>query len=159
MEYKLDKPIKYDEFKKLPQDIRKIYIERLRDNYGATLSAIAKMLGVSGTTAYNRITCDLGIVFSPGVQSTGNKARWEEFLGEVEASPVQTAEQNEPTEEILEERPNCKMQMCSASLSFAGVIDANAIANSIRLILGDQTTDAIVRVSIENPMAYSARAN
>lgn len=159
MEYKLDKPLKYDEFKKLPQDIRKTYIERLRDNYGATLSAIAKMLGVSRTTVYNVVTSELGIVFPPGVQSTGNKARWEEFLGEVEAAPEQPEERNEPAEEITEERQGCKMQMCSASLSFVGVVDVNAIANSIRLILGDQTTDAIIRVSIENPMASSVRTN
>ena len=48
--YKLDEPMRWDDFKSMPVDIQKQYVDSLHQNYGATGKMIAKMLGISAVT-------------------------------------------------------------------------------------------------------------
>lgn len=155
--YKLDRPISYEEFKSFPRDIRKIYIETLRDEYGATSTSIQQMLGISKGTAYNVITKDLGISFHGGSPSTEERRKWAAFIN------GGSAEQQEPVAAVVEngleteERPTEQekasgMVMSRFSLSFAGVIDINAIANSLRRIIGDQMNGS-VEITVDNIVA------
>lgn len=158
MEYRIDRPLKYEEFKRLPTDLRRKYIETLRSEHGASLTGIAEMLGVSTTTVYNRITRDLGITFGCGVPTAEERSKWSAFVGrsnepteETEQEPNEPEQESPGEAESSAERQSATMQMSSASISFVGIIDVNAIANSIRLILGDRATEAVVRINIEHP--------
>lgn len=51
--YALSQPMKWKEFKALPEDLRKRYLIRLRDLYHAGPSAMAKMFGVSAASVQN----------------------------------------------------------------------------------------------------------
>ena len=52
---RMNSPIKYDDFKKLPPDIRDEYIGRLRSEYNASFPQIAAMMGCSVVTLKTRI--------------------------------------------------------------------------------------------------------
>lgn len=45
--YRLNEPMSYEEFKALPDDIKKIYIAALRNKFGVTDRAMAEMLDIS----------------------------------------------------------------------------------------------------------------
>lgn len=47
--YKMNTPMTWDEFKDLPDDLKKIYIQTIRTKYGAPYSAIADMFGVASS--------------------------------------------------------------------------------------------------------------
>lgn len=58
--YHLGKPMKWAEFKAMPQDLQKKYIERLICTYGVTNTKLASMFGVASRTV-TRCLVDLGI--------------------------------------------------------------------------------------------------
>lgn len=69
----LKKPMTWEDFKKLPNDLKKEYITWIREKFGAPDSHIATMLGISGAT--------LGLYFkdlklSMG-KGSGNNRKWE----------------------------------------------------------------------------------
>lgn len=45
--YNISRPMKWDEFKEMPNDLQKDYVKKLRDFYNASDAKIAEMLGVS----------------------------------------------------------------------------------------------------------------
>lgn len=51
--YKLNDPMKWDEFKKLPDDLKKDYINLIRERFGADDTHIASMMGVHRVTLSN----------------------------------------------------------------------------------------------------------
>ena len=58
--YKLDAPMRWDDFKAMPVDLQKKYVDSLHKNYGATGRMIAKMLGVSVAT-FDKTKRTLGV--------------------------------------------------------------------------------------------------
>lgn len=107
----LKKPMSWDEFKKLPDDLKKEYIINIRERFGAPDRYIGEMFGVSGATMglYAR---DLGIAL--GKESSGGNRKWkkDEFYAWVtgadlnapvppiapEAIDISTDTENEPAE-------------------------------------------------------------
>ena len=82
IEYNTGRPMKWSELLELPDDVRKGYLERLRDEYKATQIMLAGMLGISITTM--RRNCGKwGITFpkTGGHLAEKDRRRWEEFLG------------------------------------------------------------------------------
>ena len=49
-EFNLNKPMSWEEFKALPDDLKITYIKKLRERFDVTNIAIAEMLGVSTST-------------------------------------------------------------------------------------------------------------
>lgn len=49
----MNQPMKWEEFKALEPDTQTLYVSGLAHKYGITIGALAGMLGVSRTTAYN----------------------------------------------------------------------------------------------------------
>lgn len=82
--YNLNLPMKWADFKKMPDDLKKQYILQLREQYGASDSKIAGMLGVSGWTL-SHLCSELGIAIGKkGARPTLRVAQWEEFLNNSE---------------------------------------------------------------------------
>lgn len=68
--YRLNEPMRWDEFKKMPCDVQEIYLKGLINRYNAPLTALAKMLGVHRTTLVTYIAGNLNV---PHVSNGGNR--------------------------------------------------------------------------------------
>ena len=87
--YKMNEPISWAEFKKMPKDLQRQYLKNLRDTYKVEYSTIAKMFGCS-TWTMNDIAKKLGLA------ANGKKIKladqnlkgWEAFVNG--ANPIKT---------------------------------------------------------------------
>lgn len=63
--YRLNDPMKWDEFKKMPKDIRATYIQQIRERFGVADAVIAENFGVRQTT-FASVVNSLGIGLGKG---------------------------------------------------------------------------------------------
>lgn len=142
--YILGCPMKWQELLALPYDLRKKYLEKLRDEYKATQVMLAKMLDVSLTTL--RRSCSLWDVDFPktgGHMSEEAKLRWLHFLQGVdhpEENETATAEpQKLPAEKAAPMAPE------NGSITFHG--PAGAALRKAYDLLGE--TDCTLTITWE----------
>lgn len=166
--YSLNKPMIWDDFKQMPAHVQAEYITNLQNKFGATAVDLGNMFGVRALTVRKHADANnLGIEFPRGhAMSAARRAEWAKFLSEEGCeeekvpTPASLPENSEPvalfsgeSDEIgfvlgsdeyekgnsavvpLEPKSMC---MKKFSLQFAGVIDVNMIANSLKLIIGDK---------------------
>lgn len=157
--YNPNKPINWDDFKKLPVDLQARYITNLQQNYGVTAVDLGNMFGVRALTVRKHAESNgLGVEFPRGhAMNASRKEAWARFIGEeshddeVTAAPVSNMENTEavvfsldneePIDEASSELAPVQtkaMSMKRFTLQFSGTIDVNMIANSMKLILGDK---------------------
>jgi hypothetical protein len=161
--FNFNRPMNWETFKKLPAMVQAEYITNLQKKFGATAVDLGKMFGVQALTVRKHAESNkLNVEFPRGhAMNATRKEAWAKFLGEKEdcvvnniPAPVHEQEDTEPehhvfntpesTEEEVHEPAEFApiqrkgMNMKKFTLQFAGVIDANMIANSLKLILGDQ---------------------
>ena len=158
--YSLNKPMTWDDFKQMPVYVQAEYITNLQKKFGVTAVDLGNMFGVRALTVRKHADANnLGIEFPRGhAMNAARRAEWVKFLGEEEseevnvpasesliegAEPVvfninedEAQEANDGAIAPLEPKAMC---MKKFSLQFAGVIDVNTIANSLKLILGDKS--------------------
>ena len=117
--YSLGKPMKWRELEALPANLRKEYLERLRDEYHASQVMVADMLDISVHTFRKRCK-KWGIKFQPngGHLNGGIMARWSEFLGG-ECRPVEKPTAAEETQQA-EMRHPAHLVPSSGSMKFHG---------------------------------------
>ena len=103
--YNLNSPMKWAQFKRMPDDIKREYINSLIEKFDPQQIAIAEMLGVSTWTLSNLCREQLGISFERGgAHGEGrNAAFWAWVNGATEAA-------QEAAPEIVEEKPAQKPQ-------------------------------------------------
>lgn len=162
--FNFNKPMNWDTFKKLSTIVQTEYITNLQKKYGVTAVDLGDMFGVRALTVRKHVDANnLNVTFPRGhSMNAERRAMWNEFLGVVTNHVVESAPDNSveetPAEEAVEEagadesvtaqveaeteiapvEPKA-MNMKKFSLQFAGVIDVNMIANSLKLILGNQS--------------------
>lgn len=147
MTYQLNAPMSWEEFKQMPLDIQKQYIEGLQSRFGVNASSLSQMFGVLPLTVRRHIAAkDLGVVFPVGKSmSMEQRALWDAFIGPQEEVPekeqsTDTESDEEPELAILpdsvETKQVCGMRMKSVRLVFDGELDVAGIVNSLRMILG-----------------------
>lgn len=80
--YNINKPMTYKEFCAMPADIQIMYLENLRDKYGASLLDIANMMGCKYTTltGHKRITLDEKPAFISYNSSRLDIESWNRFI-------------------------------------------------------------------------------
>ena len=154
--FNFNKPIEWDHFKKLPAAVQTEYITNLQKRFGATAVDLGNMFGVRALTVRKHAdTNDLGIDFPRGhAMSASKKDEWARFLGceenESDSSKEVEVEQVVEDSVIIEESkdeatpsnidsssPN--MSMKRFNIQFSGTINVDMIANSLKLILGDNS--------------------
>lgn len=103
--YNLNSPMKWKQFKQMPDDIKREYINSIVEKFDPQQIAIAEMLGVSTRTISNLCREQLGISFERGgAHGEGrNAAFWAWVNGATEA-------EQEAAPEIVEEKPAQKPQ-------------------------------------------------
>lgn len=95
--YNLNSPMKWAQFKRMPDDIKREYINSLIEKFDPQQIAIAEMLGVSTRTLSNLCREQLGISFERGgAHGEGrNAAFWAWAKGTTEAEREATPETDE----------------------------------------------------------------
>lgn len=92
VKYNLNEPVKFERWKAWPVDIRKEYIQRLKDKFGMTTGMCAEMMGVSKPTIWRNLI-NIGIP-ADGAQPPKDMTEWEAFLkGSNLASEAQGVEE------------------------------------------------------------------
>lgn len=157
--YNPNKPMTWDDFKKLPVDLQARYITNLQQNYGVTAVDLGNMFGVRALTVRKHAESNnLGVEFPKGhAMSASRKEMWTRFIQEERhteedaATHISNMEDPEATTfsldnagpsetdpvELIPIQPKA-MCMKRFTMQFSGSIDVNMIANSMKLILGDK---------------------
>lgn len=148
--YNPNKPMVWEDFKKLPTHIQAEYIINLQQQYRVTAVALAKMFGVQPLTVRKHAEANnLGVEFPRGnAMSASRQAAWNKFVSSEQDEPQQVEDigcdscnEEWPAEEPADEYPAPAapeaMKMRNFSLRFDGTIDVNMIANSLKWILGE----------------------
>lgn len=166
MSCNFSKPMEWKNFKLLSKELQTDYLNKLINTYNATAGAIAKMLGVTPSYFSKYIDANgLDVKFNKAVRrSQEQKDSWDVFLGiatrvEGEAEVLESMEtdavvmenvaqeqKEEPTErkgETDQKLLRKSMTMSSFEIAFAGDIDVDMIANSLRTILGDSSSGQV----------------
>lgn len=148
--YNLNSPMKWAQFKRMPDDIKREYINSLIEKFAPQQIAIAEMLGVSTWTLSNLCREQLGISFERGgAHGEGrNAAFWAWVNGATEAA-------QEAAPEIVEEKPAQKPQggrkaLASGTLVFSDTTAQDAFNAAYALL----TTAAMRRVVISWEAAH-----
>lgn len=89
MTYNLSKPMRWAEFKFMPHDLQKQYLEKLRDEHCASQIGVTKMLGISEQSFINYCKPRGLSVFRGGTRKSAEAiAKWEAFLrGDEQTEP------------------------------------------------------------------------
>lgn len=97
--YNLNSPMKWAQFKRMPDDIKREYLSTIISKYNPQQKALAEMFGISRNTVCNMFR-ELGIPFRGNVSAvrTGrNDAFWAWVRGAEKAEPEQKSTQPKPT--------------------------------------------------------------
>ena len=146
--YNPNKPMAWEDFKKLPTHIQAEYITNLQHKFGATAVDLGKMFGVQPLTVRKHADANhLGVEFPRGhAMSAATKAEWDKFVCPEQEELQAFLEPDEDDERHIEEPSGSPvpaqteaMKMKNFSLRFSGNIDVNMIANSWKWILGEST--------------------
>lgn len=148
--YNINKPMTLEEFQKVPPALGKEYVLRLVYLYGVKYSNLAEMFGCGRKKCSEVLSAPpYEIQFGRGcTMSKSQRHLWNLFINKDSGlEPVDlpvadsTADACESvTFSVNEVKPQpgpSAMKMEEFSLSFSGRLTAEAVANSLRLILGD----------------------
>lgn len=149
--FNLGKPMRWAEFKTMPDDLKIEYITGLREKYNASEAKVAAMMGVSPSWLFREIKRIGGHDDVRRKMSEAQLAAWEEFckptsdtLAPPEViTPIGPGEAKEPVEDAIpcEKKSGCSIN--SGLLSFTG--KAPDIAITLMKFLGDRE----YRISVE----------
>ena len=127
--YNLSKPMKWEQFKLLPDDIKREYITSIVSKYDPQQSAISQMLNVAPNTLY--VQCKrLGITFRhSGCDNSRNDAFWawvngtNEVMQDVSEEPSPVAEIATPVEPTVEPAKEPKKTPMGTATPTNGVLE------------------------------------
>lgn len=144
--YQMNKPIRWEEFKKYPAEFQKEYLNNLIAKYNVNYTTLSEMLGV-GTSSVKRLIekNQLGVTFTVGHSMTGDQRKaWKQFLAQDPDEPETVAPASADVD--TPEQSPAPAAMTRFAMSFQGRIDPMSIANSLTQMLGK---NAIGQLNIE----------
>lgn len=97
--YRLNDPMKWEDFKALPDDLKVVYIRQLREKFSVTDAEIANMMGVRRETV-GKLFRSSGISAgrTAGGRRSWDKAAWNAWLNRQDHFAAQPDERPEPAE-------------------------------------------------------------
>lgn len=105
--YELGKPVKWEQFKVWPDDIKKEYITRLREQHGATTGELCEMFSISKPTMWKTLS-NIGLEFDRRMPNAESKKLWTAFLN---GEAVEPEEEPEPEPEEVPEAMATKLEL------------------------------------------------
>lgn len=138
--FNLNKPMSWEEFKALPDDLKITYIKKLRERFNIPNTALAEMFGVHAATLCGYLKCyGLGVGKSAG----GSVRKWDkegfaEWRGIVNETESEVESENAPEVDTPEESstPCCETNILvpkTGELNFEG--DLDDILRTVRMVL------------------------
>lgn len=154
--YQLNRPIPWETFKNMPQDLQRSYVEKIMERFSPTATDLARIFDVTATTVTKYLGANLSIKFSPGKKMP--KDRVEDFnrfinqTGDKTEEDAQENTQDQPEIELVHRaRTDSNMRMSEFSLVFDGEFNIEAIHNSIVSMIPKGSTVRIeVKCVIDN---------
>lgn len=134
MSYRLNEPMKWAEFKAMPEDIQRQYVQLLRERYGVSNSNLADMFETSRPAASKQFSM-LGLEHSKKGAKVRDKEGWEKFLERGSAETEQNAEKD------LEQQDEIKMEAVPCDSECALVPDSG------ELVFHGRASDALGAVN------------
>lgn len=140
----LNKPMKREEFKKLSDSSKRVYIQGMRTEYGCSAKQMADMLGYS-PAYFSTMASSLGLhgLFKGSRPSKKQTAKWKRFVngpntGDVitEKTPVVMSATPIKTDIVVDAKPQ-KTQLLGCEFALEGELSADDIANTIRVMLSE----------------------
>lgn len=135
--YNLNSPMKWAQFKRMPDDIKREYLSSIMSKYNPQQAALAEMFGISRNTVCNMFR-ELGIPFRGNVSEvrTGrNDEFWawvnstNEVMQDVSEEPSPVAEIATPIEQVMEPAKKPNKPPMGAGIPINGVLEfSNTIA-------------------------------
>lgn len=147
-------PMSWEEFKALPDDLKKEYIGSIRDKFGAPDKYIAQMFGVSQYTLCLYFK-DLGLGAGKACGNSNRKWKTEEFLAwsrgaDLNADLPPVAEESSNDSSILSDNETegcCSCEKVAAvpkSGQLTFTCPADQALNAIAMVLGDKKVELFV---------------
>lgn len=131
----VNKPMKYDEFKKLNDSLKLVYINSLIENYNITIKDLCEMFGCSYATAHTKIIKKLNLL---GLFGKGNNhktkeqvLKWDSFLYGGENNAVDNTVDAAPVE------PN--MRLIDFKLILEGKFDVDEVTSKLSALVQNGT--------------------
>ncbi len=113
--YRLNDPMKWKEFKYMPQDLQRDYITALRNRFGANNNVLFEMLGISraaGSKYFAKIGLSLGKGKTPG---KFDEEAWTRWVNGLPAAPVEESVVDEAAiQEYAEKDIESIRELCEA---------------------------------------------
>lgn len=157
MTYKMNVPMKWEEFKKLPRHIQKMYLEDLIERYSVNATKLSEMFGVHLTTFLMLCAHDeINIKFQRGAKMTKDqKMAFDKFAGidiglittnacddQIETDTTENTEEKRIVKEddnipnaTMVESDKERMHMLDFELNFAGKFSREMLYNSLVLMI------------------------
>lgn len=127
--YTLRYPMKWEHFKRLPDDLKHEYLSAIISKYNPQREALAKMFGITPNTLY--VTCrEVGISFQSGGTRKGrNDAFWawvnstNEVMQDVSEEPLPVVEVATPTEPVIKPAESPRSCPVGVGIPINGVLE------------------------------------
>ena len=157
MSINMNKPVSWKDFKSMSDQTQKEYILKMIDTYHVNASTLSEMFGVSPTTVRKHIqNKGFDIEFKVGHSMTSaQRGEWSKFLSQDSQDSVICVdtcvscdgyEVGDPQCQKEEVESESHMSVKSFSLCFSGIVDVDAIANSLRRMMIDgETADVEIK--------------
>ena len=151
--YKLNSPMTWREFKGMPDDIKITYIKLIREKFGATDSAIGKMMRTN-SCSFSQEMNRLGIRTG---KHTGGGAKWDKegfhawvnrFAATDEVAQETVEETAEEVAEVIEEVPPITMEEYKPSIPAEGSMVFEGRIEDILQTVGMLLKCADVRITL-----------
>lgn len=141
--YQLGAPMTWEEFRKMPRDLREQYVRLLHKRYGVSRAVLAEAFGVSDSGLRRfLIDCDLSDIFRSG--SKMRQADKEAFLTFWTGDAAPAEEPADDPEDGAGGSPQQPFAMSSFTLRFTGPYSADHLANSLRRMVPEGAMVSIV---------------
>lgn len=144
MTYNLNKPMSWEQFTSsdLSNQAKEEYLNHLIERFCLNQRIFAEMFGVSVATLARTIKrLELNVNFVKGRFPSAEQLKsFEQFLNPEEEQVEQEPQVESIEEEIVVQENAEPMRMNEVSLKFSGLLDIDAVANSLKMILGGNAT-------------------
>lgn len=150
--FSLNKPIGRDDFKKLSDETKVMYIKHLKEKYNATAGQIAEMLG------YNRGYFSKGFITPLGINDLfpkGGKvskkqiAGWKMFLKSKESTESEPAAEFTTSSEVKPAETTAENTFCDCSFTLKGKLKVLEIAKKINAMVEDGV-ECLISIAIKS---------
>ena len=143
----INKPMSWEDYKKLPNNMRIEYYNSIVDRFGVGADRIAKMMGTTKNNLCNFLLTKEGIHKAKKGGGGWNKYAWQEFCEQREILPIEESKEEQKTEEAFVEIPKeVKCPIASYHLQFKDVQSWSQLSDM--LIALPLPKDAVISINV-----------